>query len=60
MYWRTKGINILPYMDDFFFLIMGDNSGCLLAKLAKKTCAEYVSPLIGIGVMIRLSMSEGI
>ncbi len=27
LYWREKGINILPYLDDFLFLICGYEAG---------------------------------
>ena len=30
MYWRSRGVNILPYLDDFIFLIMGYDAGSLL------------------------------
>jgi len=36
MYRRSKGINILPYLDDFLFPIMGYDVGCLLAKIGKE------------------------
>ena len=36
MYWRAKEINILPYLDDFLFLIMGYDAGCLLAEIVEE------------------------
>jgi hypothetical protein len=36
IYWRSKGIYILPYLDDFWILIMGYYAGCLLAKIVKE------------------------
>jgi hypothetical protein len=36
MYWRSKGISILPYLDDFVFLIMGYDDVRLLAKIVKE------------------------
>ena len=36
MFWRSRGINILPYLDDFLFLIMGYDAGCLLAKIVEE------------------------
>jgi hypothetical protein len=36
MFWRAKGINILPYLDDFLFLIMGYDAGCLLATIVEE------------------------
>jgi len=36
MYWRARGINILPYLDDFLFLNMGYDVGCLLAKIVEE------------------------
>jgi hypothetical protein len=36
MYWRSKGINILPYLDDLLFLILGFDAGCLLAKIFRE------------------------
>jgi hypothetical protein len=35
MFWRSRGINILPYLDAFLFLIMGYDAGCLLAKIVE-------------------------
>jgi hypothetical protein len=32
IFWRSRGINILPYLDDFLFLNTGYDVGCLLAK----------------------------
>ena len=32
MYWRAQGIIILPFSDDFLFLIMRYDDGWLLAK----------------------------
>ena len=34
--WRSKGVNILPYLDDFLFLIIGRDAGCLLAKIIEE------------------------
>jgi hypothetical protein len=36
MFWRARGINILPYLDDFLFLIMGYDAGYLLAKIVEE------------------------
>ena len=36
MYWRARGINIIPYLDDFLFLIMGYDAGCLLATIVEE------------------------
>ena len=36
MYWRSKGTNILPYLDDFLILMMGYDVGCLLANIVKE------------------------
>jgi len=36
MYWRVKGINILPYLDDFLLLIMGYDAGFLLAGIVEE------------------------
>ena len=36
MYWGSKGINILPYLDDSLFLIMGYDAGNFLAKVVKE------------------------
>ena len=36
MFWRSRGISILPYLDDFLFLIMGYDAGCLLAKIVEE------------------------
>ena len=36
MYWKSKGINIIPYLEDFLILIMGYDVGCLLAKIVKE------------------------
>ena len=36
MYWRARGINILPYLDDFLFLIMGCDVECLLANIVEE------------------------
>ena len=36
MFWRLRGINILPYLDDFLFLIMGYEAGCHLAKVVEE------------------------
>jgi hypothetical protein len=36
MYWRTKRIKILPYLDDFIFLIMGYDVECLLAEIVEE------------------------
>jgi len=36
MFWRARGINILPNLDDFLFLIMGYDDGCLLAKIVEE------------------------
>jgi len=36
MYWRARGINILPYLEDFLFLKMGYDDGCLLAKIVEE------------------------
>ena len=36
MFWRYKGINILSCWDDFLFLIMGFDAGCLLAEISKE------------------------
>jgi hypothetical protein len=36
IFWRTKGINILPYLDDFLFLVMGYDAGCRLAKIVEE------------------------
>ena len=36
MYWRARGINILPYLNDFLSLVMGYNAGCLLARIVEK------------------------
>jgi hypothetical protein len=33
MYWRARGISILPYLHDFLFLVMGYDVGCLLATI---------------------------
>jgi len=35
MYWRSKGIDILPYLDDFLLLLIGYDGGCLLAQIIK-------------------------
>jgi hypothetical protein len=52
MFWRSKGINILPYLDDFLFLIMAYDDGCLLAKIVEENmrCA---------GLAINQSKSDG-
>ena len=36
MYWRAREINILPYLDDFLFLIIRYDSGCLLAEIVEE------------------------
>ena len=36
MYWRARGINILPYLDDFLLLIRGYDAECLLAKVVEE------------------------
>jgi hypothetical protein len=36
MFWRSKEINILLYLDYFLFLIMGFDAGYLLAKIVKE------------------------
>jgi hypothetical protein len=36
MYWRAKGINILPYLDDFLFLICGFEAGIRLRAIIEK------------------------
>ena len=36
MYWRAKGIYFLPCLDDFLFLIMGYDVGCLMAKIIEE------------------------
>jgi len=36
MYWRAKGINILPYLDDLLFLICGFEVGIRLARIVEK------------------------
>jgi len=36
MYWRAIGINILLYLDDFIFLVMGYVAGYLLAQIVEE------------------------
>ena len=36
MYWRGKGINILPYLDDLLFLICGFEVGIRLARIVEE------------------------
>jgi hypothetical protein len=36
MYWRGKGINILPYLDDFLFLICGYKAGIRLSLIIEE------------------------
>jgi len=36
MYWRSKGINIRSYLDDFLLLIAGYDDGCLLVILVEE------------------------
>jgi hypothetical protein len=52
MFWRAKGINILPYLDDFLIFIMGYDAGCLLTKIVEEdmSCA---------GLAINQSKSDG-
>jgi hypothetical protein len=36
MYWKGKGINILPYLDDLLFLIYGYEAGINLARIIEE------------------------
>jgi hypothetical protein len=36
MYWRGKGINIFPYLDDLLFLIYGYEAGIKLARIVEE------------------------
>ena len=36
MYWRAKGINILPYFDDLLFIIIGCEACRHLARIVKE------------------------
>jgi hypothetical protein len=36
MYWRGKGINILPYLEDLLFLICGYEEGIKLARIVEE------------------------
>ena len=36
MYWRVKGINILPYFDDLLFIIIGCEACRHLARIVKE------------------------
>jgi len=36
MYWRKGGINVLPYLDDFFFLKNGSHAFLLLCRMVRK------------------------
>jgi len=36
VYWRAKGIYILPYFGDFLFLVMRYDARCLLAKIVEE------------------------
>ena len=52
MYWRAKGINILPYIDDFLFLIMVYDAGCLLAEIVEEDMRRA-------GIAINREKSDG-
>ncbi len=53
MYWRAKGINILPYLDDLLFLIAGYEACRQLARMV-----EYDMRLAGLS--IKWEKSDGI
>ena len=36
MFWRSKGINILPYLDDLLFLICGYDAGIRLRSIIEE------------------------
>jgi hypothetical protein len=36
MYWRARGINILPYLDDLLFMIDGCEACRALARIVEK------------------------
>jgi len=36
MYWRAKGINVLPYLDDLMFLITGYNACIILSRIVEE------------------------
>jgi hypothetical protein len=52
MYWRARGNNILPYLDDFLFFIMGYDAGCLLVKIVEEDMRR-------VGLTINLDKSDG-
>ena len=45
IYWRARGNNILPYLDDFLFLIMGYDARCLLDKIVEKDMRRAGLPI---------------
>ncbi len=48
MYWKENGIDILPYLDDPFFLILGYDNCLKLARIVEEDARLQALPSFGV------------